>query len=63
MVMPGEYRTFNLVTDIPYSAGQWTRMRTGIFDVQDGDCDDMSFFGDIKNTWILTGVWVSAINP
>jgi hypothetical protein len=63
MVMPGEYRTFNLVTDHTYSAGEWTRMRTGIFDVQDGICNDMTFFGDINSSWILTGVWVSAINP
>jgi hypothetical protein len=63
MVIPGEYRTYNLVTDVPYSAGQWVPIRAGILDIQDGVCDDMSFFGEIKNRWILLGVWVSAINP
>jgi hypothetical protein len=63
MVMPNEYRTFNLVTDIPYSAGQWVPIRAGILDVEDAVCDDMSFFGEIKNSWILRGVYVSVISP
>jgi hypothetical protein len=63
MIMPGEYRTFNLVTDIPYSAGQWVLMRTGIFDVQDVVLDDMTYSSSIKNSWRLNGVWVSSINP
>lgn len=63
MVMPNEYRTFNLVSGIPYSAGQWVPIKAGILDVQDAVCDDMSFFGDIKNSWILHGVWVSVFNP
>ena len=63
MVTPGEYRTFNLVSHGSYSAGQWVPIKAGILDVQDSVCDDMSFFGDIKNSWILHGFWVSAFNP
>jgi len=63
IAMPGEYRTFNLITDITYSAGQWIRMATGIYDVQDAVVDDMAYFSEIKNSWILRGVWVSAISP
>jgi hypothetical protein len=61
MVMPNEYRTFNLVTDIPYPAGQWVLLSAGILDVEDAVCDDMTFFGETKNSWRLNGVWVSAI--
>jgi hypothetical protein len=61
--MPGEYRTFNLVTNLPYSAGQWILLRAGIFDVQDVVLDDMTYGSGIENSWILRGVWVSAFNP
>jgi hypothetical protein len=63
MVMPGEYRTFNLVTDIPYSDGQWILLRAGILDVDDVVLGDMTYYGRITNSWILRGVFVSAINP
>lgn len=63
MVMPGEYRTFNLVTNIPYPAGQWILLRAGILNVDHVLLDDMSYRGTIENSWLLRGVWVSAINP
>ena len=63
MIMPGENRTFNLVTDIPYSDGQWILLRAGILDVDDVVLDDMTYYGRITNSWILRGVFVSAINP
>jgi hypothetical protein len=61
MAMPGQYINFNLVTDIPYSAGQWVLLSAGIFDVQDVVLDDMTYSAEIKNSWRLNGVWVSAI--
>ncbi|MFL6495753.1 MAG: hypothetical protein ACJ703_04915, partial [Nitrososphaera sp.] len=58
----GEYKTLNLVTDYPYSAGQWILLRAGIFDYNNAVLNDMTYSGRIANSWILNGVWVSAIN-
>jgi hypothetical protein len=63
MVTPGEYRVFNLVSHGSFSAGQWVPIKAGILDYQDAVLDDMGFVGEIKNSWILHGVWVSAFNP
>lgn len=62
MAMPGEYKTLNLVTDYPYSAGQWILLRAGIFDYNNAVLNDMTYSGRIANSWILNGIWVSAIN-
>jgi hypothetical protein len=63
MVMPGEYRTFNLATDLSYSAGQGILLRAGIFNFDNVVLGNMTYHGRIKNSWILHGVWVSAFNP
>lgn len=63
MAMPGQHITFNLVTDIRYSAGQWILLSACIQDAQDVVLDDVTWRGEIRNGWILRGVWVSAINP
>lgn len=63
MVTPGEYRVFNLVSHGSFSAGQWVPIKAGILDYQDATLDDMGFIGEIKNSWILHGFWVSAFNP
>jgi hypothetical protein len=63
MAMPGQHIALNLVTDIPYSAGQGVLLSAGIVDFNDAVLNDMSHGGGIENSWMLRGVWVSAINP
>jgi hypothetical protein len=63
MAMPGQHITFNFATSFPYSAGQWILLTAGIVDLQVAVLDDMSNGTSIKNSWMLRGVWVSAINP
>jgi hypothetical protein len=63
MALPGEYKTFNLVSDVSYSVGQWVLIRAGLFDSQDAVVNDMGFFGEIKNRWMTNGIFVSVVNP
>jgi hypothetical protein len=63
MAMRGDPKAFNLNTNSVYPAGKWIRMRAGIIDHQVATIDDMSSWGEIKNHWILNGVFISAIYP
>ena len=63
MAMPGDTKAFNLNTDIVYPAGKMILMRAGIIDHQDATINDMSSWGEIRNHWILNGIFISAIYP
>jgi hypothetical protein len=63
MAMPGEYKTFNLISDVSYPVGQWILIKTGLFDYQDAVVNDMGFVGEIKNRWMTNGIFISVVNP
>ena len=63
MTSPGEYRSYNLVTNNSHSAGEWILLRAGILDYQSAVMDDMTYYGKITNNWMINSIFVSAVNP
>jgi hypothetical protein len=59
MAMPGDTKAFNLYTNSIDPAGKMILMRTGIIDHQVATVNDMTSYGEIKNHWILNGIFIS----
>jgi hypothetical protein len=53
--------TLNFISEVPYAAGEWILLHLSVEDTQDAWENDMDMYGQIRHSWIIKKLDVTAI--